>query len=85
MISRLRFNSSDIPRALNDIATKLNEIIDAVNQDPSYAREPSSKEKIRVITNDDGSVKVEFKAKDGWVESDNTQATGFKIKEIKGE
>ena len=85
MISRIRFNASDIPRSLDQIADKLNELIDAINQTPSYERTPSKEEKMRVITKDDGTVKVEFKSTDGWVESDNTQPTGFKRIENKGE
>lgn len=81
MISKIKVRWEDKQRALDTITAKLNELIDAVNRDSSPERKPSEYERIRVIEKEDGSIAVQFKSKHGWVESDNSEPTGFKIKE----
>ena len=81
MRSKLRVNWEDGQKALDELAEMINKLHDAVNQSSSKERTPSEHEKIRVIEKTDGSVAVQFKSKNGWVESDSSTSTGFKTVE----
>lgn len=80
-ISKLRAPDKNIERALQDIYKKINELVDSVNQESVTEGDGTNKEKIRLVKKADSSYSIEFRFKDGWVESDSTSTTGFKLKE----
>ena len=81
MISKIASPDGNTERALQELYKKLNEIIDAVNQPTTREGSQSTTETIRRVKNNDGSYSIQFKVGDGWIVSDNTESTGFKLKE----
>lgn len=72
-VSRFR-PSGDTERQLRQLADKLNELIDDVNQE-SKTQGTKSDERIRIIEDADGTFRVEFKTKKGYI---TTGALDFK-------
>lgn len=81
MISKIASPDKNTERALQELYKKLNEIIDAVNADSTREGSQATTETMRRVKNNDDTYTMEFKVKEGWVESDGTEATGFKLKE----
>lgn len=96
MISRLRALDKSPERAIRELYDKVNELIEAVNAESfregdeaknrspvkqRHMRDNTANEKIKLVKTTSGKYKVMFKFKDGWVESDTTESTGFKFKE----
>ena len=80
MISKIASPDKNTERALQESYKKINEIIDAVNTPSSRSGSQITNETIRRVKNNDGTYSMEFKVKDGWIVSDGTEATGFKLK-----
>lgn len=80
-ISKLRSPDKNIERSIQDIYKKINELINAVNQESVTESKGSNKEKMRLVKKANGSYSLELRFRDGWVESDVTEVTGFKFKE----
>jgi hypothetical protein len=71
-------------RIVQQVYADINEIIDAVNQGDTTEEKPDSQGKtgdIRFIKDADGEYFLEAKSDEGWVQSTNTTASGFKFKE----
>ena len=81
MISQIAPPDKNVERALQELYKKMNEIINAVNQGSVKASSQTKNETIRRVKNNDGTYRIEFKVQDGWVESTNTTASGFKLRE----
>lgn len=83
-ISKLTAPDKNINRAIQDIYKKLNEIINAVNQASVTEGTGNNREKIRLVKKANGNYSLELRFQDGWVESDSSETTGFKLKETGG-
>lgn len=81
MIHKIASPDSNVERALQELYKKINEIINAVNQVSTREGSSSTTETIRRVKKNDGTYAVQFKVEDGWIESDNTEVTGFRLKD----
>lgn len=81
MISKLRSPDKNIERSIQNLYDKINEIITAVNQESRPESKGIDQEKMRIVEKASGAFGVEFRTRKGWVESDSTEATGFKFKD----
>lgn len=81
MIKKLRRPTGDLEDAIRQLYDKLNEVIDRMQSDVPYGRAYDKSEQLRVEEKPDGSYSVQFKTSKGWIESDSSSATGFKLKE----
>lgn len=69
----------DIHRALDELASHISKLMDSIEEIKSDQKKQTDA-KIRIIE-DDGTYKVRFKTKAGWIESDPSSPTGFTLKE----
>lgn len=65
-------------REIQDLTTKLNELIDAVNSFPTAQGGTKNYQNIGIVKNPDGTHALQIRTSDGVIQSDNTSATGFK-------
>jgi len=66
-------------REVEDIVTKLNELMNAVNTPTVGQGGVRPYQDIATIKNADGTHSVQIRTKDGLIQSDPTSATGWKL------
>jgi hypothetical protein len=68
-----------VGREIQDITDKINELITAVNMPSTTEGGTKESQNISFVKKADGKYAVQFRTKDGIIESDNSETTGFKI------
>ena len=66
-------------REIDDITDKLNELLNKLSAPTVAEGGTKSYQDIVVVKKADGTHAIQFRTKDGIVESDSTAATGFKL------
>jgi len=86
-ISRKRapvIEDSQLNRVVNKIYDDINEIVSAVNQSDTSVKKATSIGKpgdMRIVKRDMNEYAFEARTTEGWIESTNTTASGFQLKE----
>lgn len=75
---------SNIDRVISTIYDDINELISAVNVGETSQQKATTKGKsgdLRIVKDGTGDYYIEAKTDEGWIQSTNTTASGFKFKE----
>jgi len=65
-ISKVRNSDKNNDRSIQHLYDKLNELVDAINQNSTTESSGTNKEKIRLVEQADGTRVLEARFKDGW-------------------